>query len=70
MLITKKEFTLAISVADCVLWRHPHLLHSKESIASPLTTLSSEAIQVEAIKLFKVITFLCSHEMCIFLAWC
>ncbi|XP_033611575.1 uncharacterized protein CG43867 isoform X4 [Cryptotermes secundus] len=38
---------------NCVLWRHPHLLHSKESIASPLTTLSSEAIQIEAIKLFK-----------------
>ncbi|KDR17120.1 hypothetical protein L798_08377, partial [Zootermopsis nevadensis] len=38
---------------NCVLWRHPHLLHSKESIASPLTTLSSEAIQAEAIKLFK-----------------
>ncbi|XP_049943352.1 uncharacterized protein CG43867 [Schistocerca serialis cubense] len=38
---------------NCVLWRHPHLLHSKECIASPLTTLSSETIQAEAIKLFK-----------------
>ncbi|XP_063217815.1 uncharacterized protein CG43867 isoform X3 [Bacillus rossius redtenbacheri] len=38
---------------NCVLWRHPHLLHSKESIASPLTTLSSEAVQAEAVKLFK-----------------
>nr|CAD7396662.1 unnamed protein product [Timema cristinae] len=38
---------------NCVLWKHPHLLHSKESIASPLTTLSSEAVQAEAVKLFK-----------------
>ncbi|KAJ1528437.1 hypothetical protein ONE63_006849 [Megalurothrips usitatus] len=39
--------------ANCVLWRHPHLLHSKEPIASPLTTLNSPALQAEAIKLFK-----------------
>ncbi|KAL1138524.1 hypothetical protein AAG570_008587 [Ranatra chinensis] len=38
---------------NCVLWRHPHLLHSKETISTPLTTLSSEALQAEAIKLFK-----------------
>lgn len=40
--------------ADCVLWRHPILLHSKDAITSSLTTLSSESLQAEAIKLFKV----------------
>ncbi|XP_054260935.1 uncharacterized protein CG43867 isoform X1 [Macrosteles quadrilineatus] len=38
---------------NCVLWRHPILLHSKDAITSPLTTLSSETLQAEAIKLFK-----------------
>ena len=36
------------------IWRHPMLCHSKEGILSPLTTLPSEALQTEAIKLFKV----------------
>lgn len=40
----------------CVLWRHPLLLHTKESITSPLTSLTSETLQTEAIKLFKVDT--------------
>ncbi|XP_036026792.1 pleckstrin homology domain-containing family H member 2 [Onychomys torridus] len=35
------------------IWRHPMLCHSKEGILSPLTTLPSEALQTEAIKLFK-----------------
>ncbi|XP_045627784.1 pleckstrin homology domain-containing family H member 2 isoform X2 [Ursus americanus] len=35
------------------IWRHPTLCHSKEGIISPLTTLPSEALQTEAIKLFK-----------------
>uniref|UniRef100_A0A8D0DZT4 Pleckstrin homology domain-containing family H member 2 n=1 Tax=Salvator merianae TaxID=96440 RepID=A0A8D0DZT4_SALMN len=35
------------------IWRHPALCHSKEGITSPLTTLPSEALQTEAIKLFK-----------------
>ncbi|XP_043931003.1 pleckstrin homology domain-containing family H member 2 [Protopterus annectens] len=34
-------------------WRHPALCYSKEGISSPLTTLPSEALQTEAIKLFK-----------------
>ncbi|CAN7938127.1 unnamed protein product [Ixodes hexagonus] len=38
-----------------VVWRHPLLLHTKESIAQPLTTLPSEALQTEAVKLFKSI---------------
>lgn len=45
---------MLIFFVDCVLWRHPQLLHSKENIVSPLTSLSSEALQAEAIKLFKV----------------
>ncbi|EEB20222.1 conserved hypothetical protein [Pediculus humanus corporis] len=36
-----------------VLWRHPMLLYSKDCITSPLTTLSTETLQSEAIKLFK-----------------
>lgn len=39
---------------DCVMWRHPILLHTKEQIASPLSSLHSESLQSEAIKLFKV----------------
>ncbi|XP_032508787.1 pleckstrin homology domain-containing family H member 2 isoform X3 [Phocoena sinus] len=35
------------------IWRHPTLCHSKEGLISPLTTLPSEALQTEAIKLFK-----------------
>ncbi|XP_038212954.1 uncharacterized protein CG43867 isoform X3 [Zerene cesonia] len=40
---------------NCVLWRHPTLLYSKENITSPLTTLNSEALQAEALKLFKCV---------------
>ncbi|XP_045451931.1 uncharacterized protein CG43867 [Melitaea cinxia] len=40
---------------NCVLWRHPTLLYSKENITSPLTSLNSEALQAEAIKLFKCV---------------
>lgn len=40
--------------SDCVMWRHPMLLHTKEQIASPLSSLHSESLQSEAIKLFKV----------------
>ncbi|XP_033220742.1 uncharacterized protein CG43867 [Belonocnema kinseyi] len=38
---------------SCVLWRHPLLLHTKENITSTLTSLNSDALQNEAIKLFK-----------------
>ncbi|CAH0400051.1 unnamed protein product [Chilo suppressalis] len=41
--------------ANCVLWRHPTLLYSKENITSPLTSLNSEALQAEALKLFKCV---------------
>uniref|UniRef100_A0A8B9LQY0 Pleckstrin homology domain containing, family H (with MyTH4 domain) member 2 n=1 Tax=Astyanax mexicanus TaxID=7994 RepID=A0A8B9LQY0_ASTMX len=35
------------------IWRHPMLCFSKEGLTSPLTTLPSQALQTEAIKLFK-----------------
>lgn len=38
----------------CVIWRHPILLHTKEQITSPLSSLHSETLQHEAVKLFKV----------------
>lgn len=38
------------------------LCHSKEGIVSPLTTLPSEALQTEAIKLFKVQFYM---ELCV-----
>ncbi|KAF7710663.1 pleckstrin homology domain-containing family H member 2 [Silurus meridionalis] len=34
-------------------WRHPMLCFSKEALTTPLTTLPSQALQTEAIKLFK-----------------
>ncbi|XP_017546097.1 pleckstrin homology domain-containing family H member 2 isoform X1 [Pygocentrus nattereri] len=34
-------------------WRHPMLCFSKEGLTSPITTLPSQALQTEAIKLFK-----------------
>ncbi|XP_032788772.1 pleckstrin homology domain-containing family H member 2 isoform X2 [Daphnia magna] len=40
---------------NCNLWRNPLLIHSKDSITSPLTTLPSESLHNEAIKLFKAI---------------
>ncbi|XP_045773817.1 uncharacterized protein CG43867 isoform X3 [Maniola jurtina] len=40
---------------NCVLWRHPTLLYSKENITTPLTSLNSEALQAEALKLFKCV---------------
>ncbi|KAJ8250639.1 hypothetical protein COCON_G00225610 [Conger conger] len=35
------------------IWRHPMMCFSKEGLSSPLTTLPSQALQTEAIKLFK-----------------
>ncbi|CAM1311332.1 PLEKHH2 (predicted) [Pycnogonum litorale] len=39
--------------SNCVIWRHPLLLYTKDNITQPLTTLPSEELQKEAIKLFK-----------------
>ncbi|XP_049626252.1 pleckstrin homology domain-containing family H member 1 [Suncus etruscus] len=38
---------------DSPLWRHPMLCYSKEGLLASLTTLPSEALQTEALKLFK-----------------
>ncbi|XP_054987136.1 pleckstrin homology domain-containing family H member 1 [Sorex araneus] len=38
---------------DSPLWRHPMLCYSKDGLLAPLTTLPSEALQTEALKLFK-----------------
>ncbi|XP_056291232.1 pleckstrin homology domain-containing family H member 2 [Pseudoliparis swirei] len=38
---------------DSQFWRHPMLCFSKEALLSPLTTLPSQALQTEAVKLFK-----------------
>ncbi|XP_024152637.1 pleckstrin homology domain-containing family H member 2 isoform X1 [Oryzias melastigma] len=35
------------------IWKHPMLVFSKEALLSPLTTLPSQALQTEAVKLFK-----------------
>ena len=35
-------------------WRNPLMAYSKEPISTPLTTFTSEELQAEAIKLFKV----------------
>lgn len=37
-----------------VLWKHPIILYSKDNITTPLTSLNSEELQNEALKLFKV----------------
>ncbi|XP_017909536.1 PREDICTED: pleckstrin homology domain-containing family H member 1 isoform X1 [Capra hircus] len=38
---------------DSPLWRHPMLCYSKDGLFTSLTTLPSEALQTEAVKLFK-----------------
>ncbi|XP_049754833.1 pleckstrin homology domain-containing family H member 1 isoform X3 [Elephas maximus indicus] len=38
---------------DSPLWRHPVLCYSKDGLYTSLTTLPSEALQTEALKLFK-----------------
>lgn len=43
-----------VIILGSVVWKHPLLLYSKDPIAQPLTTLPSEQLQSEAVKLFKV----------------
>ncbi|XP_068182982.1 pleckstrin homology domain-containing family H member 2 isoform X2 [Antennarius striatus] len=38
---------------SCQGWKHPLLCFSKEALLSPLTSLPSQALQTEAVKLFK-----------------
>ncbi|XP_035206715.1 uncharacterized protein CG43867-like isoform X2 [Stegodyphus dumicola] len=40
---------------NSAIWKHPLLLYSKDPISQPLTTLPSEQLQLDAIKLFKSI---------------
>ena len=49
---------LSVSLSDSQIWRHPMLCFSKEALSSPLTTLPSQALQTEAVKLFKVNTWI------------
>uniref|UniRef100_A0A8C9L1H7 Pleckstrin homology, MyTH4 and FERM domain containing H1 n=1 Tax=Pavo cristatus TaxID=9049 RepID=A0A8C9L1H7_PAVCR len=45
------------------LWKHPMLCYSKDGLHMSLTTLPSEALQTEALKLFKVLKgTLCSFQ--------
>ncbi|XP_022255009.1 uncharacterized protein CG43867-like [Limulus polyphemus] len=48
---------------NSVIWRHPLLLFSKENITQPLTTLPSEQLQAEGIKLFKSIQLFISVSL-------
>jgi len=51
-----------LSLSDSQFWRHPMLCFSKEALLSPLTTLPSQALQTEAVKLFKVHTHTHTHQ--------
>lgn len=42
------------ATSDSPLWKHPMLCYSKDGLHTSLTTLPSEALQTEALKLFKV----------------
>lgn len=42
------------TTSDSPLWKHPMLCYSKDGLHTSLTTLPSEALQTEALKLFKV----------------
>ncbi|XP_021103127.1 pleckstrin homology domain-containing family H member 1 isoform X2 [Heterocephalus glaber] len=44
---------------DSPLWRHPTLCYSKDGLYTSLTTLPSEALQTEALKLFKTVLQVC-----------
>ncbi|KAM9803961.1 pleckstrin homology domain-containing family H member 2 [Neosynchiropus ocellatus] len=39
---------------NSTIWKHAVLCFSKEALSSPLTTLPSQALQTEAVKLFKI----------------
>ncbi|KAG9344565.1 hypothetical protein JZ751_011236 [Albula glossodonta] len=48
-----EDLMMRLSLGWSQIWRHPTLCFSKEGLSSPLTTLPSQALQTEAIKLFK-----------------
>ena len=43
-----------LSLPGSVYWKHPVLLHTKEPVSKPLTTLPSVDLQDKALDLFKV----------------
>ena len=43
--------------ARSAVWRHPVMTYSKDPITTPLTTFTSDEMQNEALKLFKVSLF-------------
>ncbi|XP_052769794.1 pleckstrin homology domain-containing family H member 1-like isoform X1 [Mya arenaria] len=46
---------------NCVYWKHPVLLHSKEPLTGPLTTLPSKHLQKQATHLFQEVhQFMCT----------
>ncbi len=51
---------------ESVLWKSEALSFCKEGLRSPLTTLPSEALQTEALKLFKVSLFTSHPSFCLF----
>lgn len=52
--VQKQFIRFPLCSSDSPIWRHPTLCFSKEALSSPLTTLPSQALQTEAVKLFKV----------------
>ncbi|XP_023332150.1 uncharacterized protein CG43867 [Eurytemora carolleeae] len=43
-----------------VLWKHPVMVYNKDPLSSPLTTLPTDILQAEAVKLFKSVNLFCS----------
>jgi len=46
------------NAASDAIWLHPILSHSKQGITRPLTSLSSDALKTEAMKIAKVNFFI------------
>lgn len=54
---------------ESALWKSEALSFCKEGLRSPLTTLPSEALQTEALKLFKVSLSTSNRSFCLFLSF-
>ncbi len=52
-LILKMHFYLCFFVSASMFWKHPLLLHTKEPITKPLTSLPSEDLHQRALELFR-----------------
>ena len=44
--------------SQSAIWKNPLMVHTKDPIVTPLTTFTSDTLQQEALKLFKVRSFL------------